>query len=275
MFPGGAPMNVAYHLRKLSARPVPVTAVGSDELGTKLLQRFREWGVNTSGVSVSANKPTGISRVTLVDGNAEYEIVTDVAWDWIELKPEVLEFAPQSAALVFGSLAQRSENNRRQLDVLLSQCAWAMKVFDVNLRAPHDSPEVVWKLAEKSDLLKLNDNELKRLLGPDSEEQLEANVRKFTKRTGVSKICVTAGHEGAGLFLDGKWFWEAAEPVTIQDTIGAGDSFLAALLCGLMEAKLPPREILRRACRLAEFVVSQDGATPDYQWTEDGRAMSA
>jgi fructokinase len=271
LFPGGAPMNVAYHLQQLGARPLPITAVGRDQLGEELLRRMNTWGVDTSGVTVHPTKATGQARVTIVSGSPRFEIVEDVAWDWIEIPPAVLANAPQSAAVVFGSLAQRSEHNRQQLTNLLDHCPTALKVFDVNLRAPYDSAERAWALAQRADLIKLNDQELSSLLNEDiPPADLAEAVRRFAQRAGVGKICLTAGATGAGLLLDGEWFWEAAQPAPVRDTVGAGDSFLAALLSGLLLGKNPPAEILRRACRLAEFVVTQDGATPDYKMDGSG-----
>jgi fructokinase len=271
LFPGGAPMNVAYHLKQLGAHPIPVTAVGRDQLGEELRQRLKRWGVDTSGVNVHPTKSTGLARVTVIDGSPRFEIVEDVAWDCIEVPAELLERASQSAAVVFGSLAQRSEPNRQQLTALLDHCPTALKVFDVNLRPPYDSAERVWALAQRADFIKLNDHELTSLLnesGPPAD--LTEAVRRFAKRAGVGKVCLTAGETGAGMLLDGHWYWESAEAVSVRDTVGAGDAFLAALLSGLLDAKHPPAEILRRACRLAEFVVTQDGATPAYQVDDSG-----
>jgi len=275
LFPGGAPMNVAYHLKQLGAHPLPVTAVGRDQLGEELLERLKTWSVDTSGALVHPSKATGLARVTVIDGSPRFEIVEDVAWDWIELSAEVLERAEQSAAVVFGSLAQRSENNRRQLSTLLDHCPAALKVFDVNLRPPYDAAERVWSLAQRADLIKLNDHELVSLLNESAPPaDLAEAVRRFSKRAGVGKVCLTAGANGAGLLLDGNWNWEAARPVPVRDTVGAGDAFLAALLFGLLQGNQPPAEILRRACRLAEFVVTQDGATPAYRLSDQGTAIA-
>lgn len=271
LFPGGAPMNVAYHLKQLGAQPIPVTAVGCDQLGQELLHRLNTWEVDTSGVPVRPTKPTGLARVTVIDGSPRFEIVEDVAWDWIELQPAVMERMHHSAAVVFGSLAQRSEYNRQSLADLLDHCPTALKVFDVNLRPPYDSAERVWALAQRADLIKLNDHELISLLNESAPPtDLAEAVRRFSKRAGVGKVCLTAGANGAGLLLDNEWFWESARPVPVRDSVGAGDSFLAALLFGLLQGINPPAEILRRACRLAEFVVTQDGATPAYQLDDSG-----
>lgn len=271
LFPGGAPMNVAYHLRQLGAHPIPVTAVGRDQLGDELLSRLKMWSVDTCGVTVHPTKPTGLARVTIVEGSPQFQIVEDVAWDWIETSAHVLEQASQSAAVVFGSLAQRSPHNQAQLRALLDHCTTALKVFDVNLRAPYDSAERVWALVRRSDLIKLNDHELCRLMDKAfTPDQLADGVRQFAERAGVGKVCITAGATGAGLLLDGNWHWETARPVSARDTVGAGDSFLAALLFGLLQSNRPPDEVLRRACRLAEFVVTQDGATPAYRVDDVG-----
>lgn len=275
LFPGGAPMNVAYHLKQLGAHPIPVTAVGRDQLGDKLRRRLEMWGVDASGVYVRPTKPTGLARVTVIDGSPRFEIVEDVAWDWIEVSAELLDRASQSAAVVFGSLAQRSAPNRQQLTALLDHCPTALKVFDVNLRPPYDSAELVWALARRADLIKLNDHELVSLLKESAPTaDLAEAARRFSKRTGVGKVCLTAGANGAGLLLDGDWFWEAAKPVPVRDTVGAGDAFLAALLSGLLRGNHPPDEILRRASRLAEFVTTQDGATPAYQVDADGKVTT-
>ena len=275
LFPGGAPMNVAYHLKQLGAHPIPVTAVGRDALGEELLRRLEAWGVDTTGVTVHPTKATGLARVTIVDRSPRFEIVEDVAWDWIELSAKALERAAQSAAVVFGSLAQRSEHNREQLTTLLGHCPAALKVFDVNLRPPYDSAESVWSLAGRADLIKLNDHELSSLLKePAPPADMAVAVRRFANRAGVAKVCLTAGATGAGLLLDGEWFWESARPVPVRDSVGAGDSFLAALLFGVLQESNPPAEILRRACRLAEFVVTQDGATPAYNVDDAGNVTA-
>ena len=271
LFAGGAPMNVAYHLKQHGLNPLPVTAVGRDPLGDELLRRMKGWEIDTSGINVRSDKPTGMARVTLKDGTPKFEIVADVAWDWIEASATTLERATPAAAIIFGSLAQRSENNCRQLAALLERAPDALKVFDVNLRAPYDSADIVWALAKRADLIKLSDGELNQLLGRKfGPGEFASGVNEFAQRAGVNKVCLTAGGNGAGLLLNGAWHWEAPKPVAVSDSVGAGDSFLGSLLSGLLSGKQPPAEILSRACRLAEFIVTQDGATPVYHVDEAG-----
>lgn len=265
MFPGGAPMNVAYHLNQLGERAAPVTAVGSDVLGDELLRRLRGWELTTEFVAVLTDKATGLVRVEVsATGSPSYDILQDAAWDWIRVSEPLLQMAEESAGLVFGSLAQRSEHNRAELQKLRRRCKRALQIFDVNLRPPFVDPELVWRLARGAHLIKLNDQEIEYLLGRRcGAGGLEAAARDFSARTGCSQICVTAGSDGAGLLKDDRWFWEKGRAVTVKDTVGAGDAFLAGLVKGLLEKKSGgEQETLGRACRLAEFVASSEGATP-------------
>lgn len=275
LFPGGAPLNVAYHLRKLGLDPLLVTAVGRDRLGEELLRRLHFWALDARGVVEDPERSTGLSRVTLVDGSPEFEIAADAAWDRIKLSPTVVELAAGCAAIVFGSLAQRSPNNRARLATLLELCPAALRVFDVNLRAPFDDSGLVWELSRHADLVKINDHELEALLGePSLPGEYGEAVRRFADRAGVRQVCLTAGSRGAGLLLDGRWTWRAARPVPVRDSVGAGDAFLAALLFGRLRGDELPERTLRRAGRLARFLVTQDGATPAYRLDSEGNVVA-
>ncbi|MBA4149252.1 MAG: carbohydrate kinase [Verrucomicrobia bacterium] len=273
LFPGGAPINVAYHLKQLGDRAIPITAVGNDFLGQELVQRLRRWGLETDYISILPHKLTGAVQVQVdAKGSATYTIIEDVAWDWIELSSELEEVASQSRALVYGTLAQRSKHNRQQLTWLMERALKALKVYDVNLRPPFDSPELVWQLAKKADVIKLNDDELQKLLGKTlGRDALESGAQELAAITGCSRVCITAGAKGAGLLLDGNWFWAESEPITVADTIGAGDAFLAALVHGLLAGTVSPHDVLERASRLAEFVASNAGATPHYSISAEGQ----
>lgn len=264
LFPGGAPMNVGYHLKQHGLDPMPVSAVGRDRLGRELLRRVAAWGVNTAAVAEHEDLETGFVQASLDShGNASYEIVHPVAWDRIELLPAALE--TDASAIVYGSLAQRSQHNRRSLDGLLEGHPNALRVFDVNLRAPFDNLTLVRELAAMANVLKLNDSEAARLCASDSSEDVEALARHLCGATGTPTVCITCGPRGAGLYYKDAWYWEVAQDVKIEDTVGAGDSFLACLTHGLLTSPDTPQENLTAACRIGDFVASQRGATPAYQ----------
>jgi fructokinase len=268
LFPGGAPLNVAFHLRQLGARPIVVSAVGRDRLGEELLRRFAAWGLDTRGVNVHSRRRTGMARVALSGADSRFDIERDVAWDRIEPTQEIRAHVEGAAAVVFGTLAQRSAHNRAKLATLIERCAHGWKVLDVNLRPPHDSVGLAWELVRRADLVKLNGDELGLLLGhkvAPEPRRLEAAARRFAARAGAPSasraVCVTAGAVGAGLLIGDEWWWRAARPVRVVDTVGAGDSLLAALLFFLLSGR-PPSTTLRMAVRLSEYVVGQDGAMP-------------
>jgi fructokinase len=271
LFPGGAPMNAAYHLHQLGLHAAPVSAVGQDAWGDELLRRVTAWGLDTKLIGVREDKPTGLVRVKTEKGGPAYDIIENVAWDWIELPEPLPPFVSRTQALIFGTLAQRTEHNRKSFNSLREFCTGALKVFDVNLRPPYDAPELVWSLAEKADVIKLNQDEAARLQGKACPvDRLESAARDLSARTNCTCICITAGHHGAGLLLDSRWTWLPGHSVAVRDTVGAGDAFLAALVHGLLAGNKSAPDILKRARKLAEFVVAHDGATPAYTVTATG-----
>lgn len=268
LFPGGAPFNVAYHLHRQGSDVLVVSAVGCDLLGDELRRRLQAWGLDTSGIARHPDLPTGHVRATVsARGDASYEIVKDVAWDCITLASEVIHQARTARGLIYGSLAQRSVHNQAVLTELFAALpASAWRIFDVNLRPPHDDPALVRRLATGATLIKLNAAEAARLVAdqPESAGREESDARLLATQTGCTAVCITAGDRGAGLLRHDRWHWEPGRTVTVADTVGAGDAFLAALVNSLMGEKLSDAASLARACRFGEWVASRHGATPDY-----------
>jgi fructokinase len=269
LFPGGAPFNVGYHLRQLGLRPHLATAVGRDLLGDELIRRLKHWGMDTHGVAHHAGLQTGYVRAALTaSGDASYEIATEVAWDQITTSEDTLRATSAASAFVFGSLALRSTFNRAALDRLLDVLpADAVRVFDVNLRPPHDDLALVRAFAAKATLLKMNSDEAARLADdrPGLQRE-EGHARAIADATGCSTVCITAAQHGAGLLENGHWHWEPGRAVAVVDTVGSGDAFLAMLLAARLRGD-SPAVALARACRLGEWVATRRGATPAYDET--------
>ena len=269
LFPGGAPFNVAYHLHQHGLAAQPVSAVGRDLLGEELLRRLARWQIPTDTIVTRENTPTGYVRAEISPaGDAHYDITRDVAWDEIALSPRALDAASTAAGIVFGSLALRSAHNRATLEKLLEALpSSAARVFDVNLRPPHDDLALVRALAPRATLLKLNAAEAACLAAGAAENpgREETDARALSAQLAAPAICITAGARGAGLLHDDRWYWESGHKIEVADTVGAGDSFLAAFLSHwLSDEKPAPAAVLRHACRIGEWVASQRGATPDY-----------
>jgi fructokinase len=266
-FAGGAPFNVACHLRQLGVPAVMVSAVGADERGEELRRRAAARGLGTEEIARRAEWPTGTVTAEIGPaGDARYTIHENVAWDHIPVTATIEAAARRARGLVWGSLALRSAENERALERLLDALpdnAW--RVFDVNLRPPFDDLARVRRLARLANLLKLNTDEAGRIAGAEGERPgaEEADARALAVETGVPLVCVTAGARGAGLLRGSRWVWEAARPVTVVDTVGAGDAFLAGLLAGLLRGGSDDRGLVAAACRRGEWVASQPGACPE------------
>ena len=263
---GGAPLNVAYHLRKLGVRAWPMSGVGNDPLGEELKSQIKGWGLPSDLVCSVADRETGRSLVTVVEGEPDFNVLRDVAWDYIKVPEEWPVECQPVDALVFGSLAQRSAQNRSALDVMFETMPAALKVLDVNLRDAYDDYEQIWALVRSADLVKLNDGEVQALMQTTATRaNAEDCARSFQRQAGCETVCVTMGPQGAGLLRNDQWHWVDAVPVKVRDTVGAGDSFLAGLIYGLLTTQEDATVSLRRSAALASFVASSDGATPDYE----------
>lgn len=275
LFAGGAPLNVAFHLHALGCDAQLVSAVGRDALGDELIRRLGVAGMSARHVGRVPACPTGHVLATLDrQGNARYDIASNVAWDHIPVADAELAAARLADALVFGSLALRSRANRdalvRLLDALAPQ---ALRVFDVNLRPPFDDLDRVREFARRATLVKVNAEEAARLVAQEAAPpgREESHARAIAEASGCAMVCVTAGERGAGLLRGSAWTWEAGRTVVVADTVGAGDAFLAALVAGLFAGETDAAA-LARACRLGEWVASHAGAMPGHPAGEEAAA---
>lgn len=268
LFIGGAPFNVACHLRAAGVPVTMVSRVGADQLGDEVLRRATRYGVGTDLMQVDPTLPTGFVRVTVdADGNAAYEIVAPAAWDALSLSDALAERAANARAIVFGSLAQRNTVTRGTIERLCAMATGALRVFDVNLRPPYDDPKVVSRSLGHADLVKLNEHELVRLAAwfglPGSPQQ---QVAALAARFGCQLVCVTRGSAGAALWRAGQWTEHSGFEVEVRDTVGAGDAFLAVLVAGLLSGT-EDRSLLQHANLIGAYVATQFGAVPADQPT--------
>ena len=261
---GGAPANFACHARALGAEARLVTRVGDDDLGRAILDRLARQGLPTDTVEVDPDAPTGTVSVDLgPDGQPQFTILENVAWDKIEGGFAAFAVASAADAVCFGSLAQRYSVAREAIRSLVAATeARALRIFDVNIRPPFYGREVITVSLEMASVLKLNDQELPILAGLFGlDGGVRAQIEGLARRFHLSLVALTRGASGSLLFRDGDWSDHPGERTTVCDTVGAGDAFTAVLTVGLLEG-WSLDEINRRANRVAAFVCSQPGATP-------------
>jgi fructokinase len=258
---GGAPMNVAVHANQLGLNAEIISAVGNDELGKGIMSFLLSRGLSVENIQKNEHQ-TGIVEVTLDEkGSPSYKIIELVAWDFIR-STELAKSTIQAAdAFVFGSLALRNEISKKTLLQLHTDAK--LKILDINLRKPFYTSELTDELLRIADIVKVNDEELEMICawyGQTGDETQNANFLK--ERYQLKGIIVTRGANGA-FFIDENnvVFENQGFKVTVNDTIGSGDSFLAAFITKWLNGE-SPAIALKYACAVGAFVATQKGATP-------------
>lgn len=269
---GGAPGNFAYHCRQQGAAADMISRVGDDELGRELLEFYRSVGLSTEYLVVDPEHPTGAVDVELAaDGQPRYVFRDNVAWDHLHAGPETLALLQTADAICYGTLAARRDESLRAIRAMISAPAKsALRVFDVNLRAPHYTRDTVLELLEPADVLKLNDEELpilSQMLGADlpgsDDDVLIAAARRLLDRYAYKLLILTRGERGSILMTPDAVSQYRSRPVPVVDTVGAGDAFTAAAVIGFLDGK-PLDEINRTASDLAAQVCTHPGAMTPY-----------
>lgn len=265
LFLGGAPFNVACHLQALGQEATFVSRVGDDRLGQEALRRMRARGLETDLMQIDDSLPTGFVQVELGGtGKPKYEILTPAAWDAITFTDSLQQSAEHAEALVFGSLAQRDLPSRRTIQRLCE--TERLCVFDLNLRPPYIDQSVSERSLEATDVVKLNEDELRYLQDWfDLPDDPEAAIADLAGAFDCSALCVTSGDEGACLWWEGSTWHHPGYAVRVTDTVGAGDAFLSALLSGLLTDRNGDA-LLDLANRLGAYVASRPGAIPTYEF---------
>lgn len=260
--PGGATMNVAFHLKQQGAEAVFATRIGDDSAGNKLVKFLKNNGLYSELIQVDEKRPTCEVTVKLdEDQQATYTIPKSVSWDNIKAKKALTKAAKSADAIVFGSLVCREGVSRDTLLDLLGETK-ALTIFDVNLRSPHYTPSTIETLAARANVIKMNEEEANLLLH-HNKGSLKEKMIEFRSKYHVQTICVTRGENGAIVWHDHEFFEHPGYASNVIDTVGAGDAFLATFTLGILN-KLPMQQILERACAIGAFVTGQRGANPHY-----------
>ncbi|QTR50421.1 PfkB family carbohydrate kinase [Candidatus Thiothrix anitrata] len=254
---GGAPFNVAWHLQAFGQQPLLLSCVGKGALGEQLQAAMQAWGMDQSGLQLDPHHPTGVVDVQFHDGEPQYEIVPDSAWDFI--RQEHLPALPANALLYHGSLALRQPVSHATWEYL-SQQPELPRFIDINLRAPWwDAPSIA-PLLRHATYLKLNADELATLI-PQAADT-EAQIQQLFTDSALQYLILTQGAAGAmAIAARGERWHVAPEHTThVVDTVGAGDAFSSVVLLGLLNG-WGMAQTVQRAQQFASAVVGLRGAT--------------
>lgn len=261
---GGAPINFVYHATQLGAEGYAISAVGKDALGDEIIKELEKAGIKYC--LTRNDHPTGHVNVILHDGIPTYEIVEGVAWDYLTASPEAEKLVERADAVCFGTLALRSPESKKAVETLLSHVPeTALRFFDVNLRGGYYSRELIEELLSKSNVFKINDEEidvLKKLFGTNGDE--DAVCREFIKRFGLKYMIFTAGEKYSAVYTETEKSFLPTPKVKVADTVGAGDSFSGAFVYNILTGKTLA-EAHAAAVKISAFVSTKSGAWPFYE----------
>lgn len=276
-FLGGAPANFSVMAGRLGDHAVILSRIGRDELGRRAVEALNPLPADASFLETDPAHETGRVTVAFEGGQPRYTIHQPAAWDFLELNDEWAQLAERADAVCFGSLAQRSEASRRTIQALVARSpASCVRIFDVNLRPPFYSREIIHESLELATVLKMNDVEAPQLLAllglPEPPELAERNESApgplrlaaellLAKFPSLQMVAVTRGSHGSLLVARDAWHEHPGFPAHVADTIGAGDAFTAALAHYLLRGA-GLATLNEAGNRWGAWVASQSGAMP-------------
>ena len=274
---GGAPANFAVMAGRLGNRAAILSRIGRDDLGRQAIDRLKSMPVETNLIQVDATHETGRVRVSFEGDEPHYTIHKPAAWDFLELSEEWIKLIERADAICFGTLAQRDPKSRQTIQSLVAQTSAAcVRVFDVNLRAPFYSAEVIMESLELASVVKLNDAELPLVHdlleldlnaapmdGPHAGTDLIrlAAERLLARYPTLQMVAITRGARGSLIVTRDEWNGHRGFPVKFADGIGAGDAFTAALIHYMLRGA-GLATLNEAANRWGSWIASQSGAMP-------------
>ncbi|MDA0780577.1 MAG: PfkB family carbohydrate kinase [Bacteroidetes bacterium] len=264
---GGAPCNFVYHAQKQGALGFVISAIGADQEGKEILEVLIDKNISPELIQIN-DKPTSSVDVKLNSkGVPEYTIHENVAWDYIHFIDRIEQKVKEADVICFGSLAQRNMVSRQTIEKILKCCSQeTIIVFDVNLRQDYYNLEVIEKSIQLCNVLKLNEEELPivcKLLGivsVNEEDQIVDLIRDYN----LKLVAFTKGSEGSLLMTPTERSYIKTKKVKVKDTVGAGDSFTAAMTVGFVNGD-SLNNLHQKALELSAFVCASVGAMPEYR----------
>jgi fructokinase len=271
---GGSPLNVAIGLARLAQPVAFFGAVSTGFLGQRLMRALRDEGVATEAVA-RLDAPTTLGLVGLDEaGVASYAFYGHGCADRLLPMRSLTTLPAAMRALHFGSYAMVVEPVATTQRALVErEHARCLISYDPNIRLNVEPDIQLWRdtlqwMLPRTHLLKVSEEDL-GLLYPD---QMAADLAREWLAKGVCCVVVTHGGDGASAWRAGEQLRVDPVAVDVVDTVGAGDTFQAALLAGLAErgvwtgqalrdmAAAPMQEVLQFAARAAAVTCSRRGA---------------
>lgn len=263
--PGGAPANVAFHAQQLGLSAATVTRVGCDALGDEICEFLKSQGLSIDLVQFDPLHGTGTVTVEPTGAGTTYTFLPDSAWEFLSPQPELIAAMQSARAVCFGTLAQRSAISRETIHSCLAAASSdCLIVYDVNLRPPFYERDWIERSLCRARIVKLNDDEvrvLSQMFATGTSNDLDFARHLLREQSQVELVCVTRGANGCLAVSRSEVVDVPGIAVQVVDTVGAGDSFTAALIQTCL-AGWPLRRSIEFANRVGSLVASRPGAMP-------------
>lgn len=255
MNPGGKGANQAYAAGRLGGCVKMIGCVGDDIYGERLINNLQSAGVDTGAVARLDDVPTGIAGITVTSSGDNAIIVASGANFY--LTPEMIrhnEDLIRAADYVLTQLETPVETVLT-LAEMVKKAGKVMVLDPAPARA--DLPDELFPLV---DVLKPNETELQSLTGlPVDTDTHIAQAARTLLAKGVKMVVVTMGERGAMIVTKEDTLFVPALLVKPVDTTAAGDTFTAAMVCGLADG-MGLEDAVRFANKVSSIVVTRKGA---------------
>jgi len=282
--PGGSPANTAVALARLGTKTYMKARTSTDQFGTEIRNYLTSQNINLDYSLVVKNPSSVVNALIQKDGSAKYEAnlrgAADYGWTYEELD-QVID--PDIQIVQLGSLTSYIEPGATNVEKWFSKLRQSNKyllTFDPNIRHPLDGENEVdvrsraKKLASLSHVVKASDEDLNWIFSNNNPQDSAINIIE----SGASLVVVTLGKKGAFAVNKKLEIVEVkANEIAVIDTIGAGDTFAAALITQLLENSWINKnalenlssddltEILTNCSAVSAITCSRQGANPPHR----------
>ena len=268
---GGAPFNYSVQLSRLISKNDNlkfITALGKDDFSKDAFKFIENENIDSSLMQVLDNYETGKATVFMNENKIpDYIIHENVAWDNIEFNSDIEKALKEKYDLFyFNILSCRSEKSYNTLKNIFKNIDSKYKVCDVTFRKNYYTKEKIKEALEFINILKINDDELsiiKSLFYPNLQNDNEILLKNLNKDFNIDYIFLTLGKSGASSFYNNQYIFKPSNKIKVVDTVGAGDSFCAALSYAILK-KLDIKKVLDFASAVSEEMIQVKGGTAKY-----------
>ncbi|OEJ15233.1 carbohydrate kinase [Brachyspira hampsonii] len=268
---GGAPFNYSLQLSRLLNKDDKlqfITALGDDDYSKDALSFIDNENIYKSLIQISKDYETGKATVFLNENKVpDYIIHENTAWDHIEYNSDIENALKENYDLFyFNILSQRNEKSYNTLKNIFKNINAKYKVCDVTFRKNYYTKEKIKESLEFINILKINDDELaviKGLFYPSLQNDNETLLKAISKDFDIDYIFLTLGASGASVLYNNEYIFNPSNKIDVVDTVGAGDSFCAALSYAILMG-LDINNVLKFASSVSEEMIQLKGGTARY-----------